>query len=81
MSVMVLISAMLHSLAAGEPAASRAADGRRVADSIRRRTRFADCSRDNRLAHQQRCDSPYNSRNVRQTGPSGHCRRQRGGLL
>lgn len=41
---------------AGEPAASRAAEDRRTTDGIRRRARFADCCRDNRLAHQRRCD-------------------------
>ncbi|OBB13400.1 hypothetical protein A5761_19460 [Mycolicibacterium setense] len=54
--MIMLVSALLHSLTAGEPAASRAADSRRTIDRIRRRKRFADCCRDNRLAHQQRCD-------------------------
>lgn len=56
MSAMMLCSAIKQFLITGEPAASRAADGRRVTDRIRRRARFADCCRDNRLAHQRRCD-------------------------
>ncbi|CDO33057.1 hypothetical protein BN979_05900 [Mycolicibacterium vulneris] len=62
----VLITAMLRSLTCGEPAASRAADGRWASDRIRRRKRFADSCRDNRLAHQRRCDKPNDDSNIHQ---------------
>lgn len=72
MSAMVLCSAIKQFLATGEPAASRAADGRRATEKIRRRARFADCCRDNRLAHQRRCDCPDADCDLHRTGsPTG----------
>jgi hypothetical protein len=58
MSALALCSALRQFLATGEPAASQAADFRRATEKIRRQARFADCCRDNRLAHQRRCDRP-----------------------
>ncbi|OBB90586.1 hypothetical protein [Mycolicibacterium peregrinum] len=65
-TMIVPITAMLRSLTYGEPVASRAADRRWANDRIRRRKRFTDSCRDNRLAHQRRCDKPNNDSDIRQ---------------
>ena len=69
MSVLTLGSAIRQFLTWGEPAASRAADDRWSTDKVRRRARFADRSRDNRLAHQRRCEHDYTDCDANRTGP------------
>lgn len=69
MSMMVLCSAIGRFFTAGEPVASRAADGRWASQRIHRRAQFTDCCRDNRLAHQTRCDHSDSQCDGHRVGP------------
>lgn len=58
---MAIRATIVRMLAATERAASQAADARWAAGRLRRDETFTERSRDNRLAHQRRADTPRRS--------------------